>query len=313
MAASLLTLLDDITMMADDVALMTKVATKKTAGVLGDDIALNAHSVTGVSPSRELPVVWAVAKGSALNKVILVPIALALIAFAPWALTPLLMVGGAFLCYEGVEKLFHKFLHSKEEDEQHYIEVKQHVQGAPEQVVEAERKTIKGAIRTDAILSGEIIAISLGTMQGAVLSQQAVTLVVISILMTVGVYGLVAGIVKLDDAGIYLAATAHKGKQALGRFILWVAPYLMRVLSILGTAAMFLVGGGIITHGIHAAHDLILGFVHSAKSVPVIGNFLGGLTPLLADMVVGIIVGILVLAIVKLITKIFKKTSSQAA
>jgi predicted DNA repair protein MutK len=312
MPASLLTLLDDITMMADDVALMTKVATKKTAGVLGDDIALNANSVTGVSPSRELPVVWAVAKGSALNKSILVPLALALIAFAPWALTPLLMVGGAFLCYEGVEKLFHKFFHNKEEDTNHYIDLKQHVQGTPEQVVEAERQTVKGAIRTDAILSGEIIAISLGTMQGAALSQQAVSLIVISIIMTVGVYGLVAGIVKLDDAGIYLAASENKAKQAFGRFILRAAPYLMRMLSILGTAAMFLVGGGIITHGIHAAHDIIEGLAHNAGSVPFVGGFLSGLTPHLADMVVGVIVGIFVLAFVKIITKMFKKTTSHA-
>jgi uncharacterized protein len=230
MASSLFALLDDIATILDDVSVMTKVAAKKTAGVLGDDLALNAQQVAGVSASRELPVVWAVAKGSALNKAILVPAALLISALMPWAITPLLMIGGSFLCFEGAEKLVHKFLHPQDEAK------------------------IKGAIRTDFILSAEIIVISLGAAAGAGLAQRFGVLTAIAVIMTVGVYGLVAGIVKLDDAGLALINRKNQLAQALGRGILAMAPKLMKFLSVAGTTAMFLVGGGIVAHGIAPLH-----------------------------------------------------------
>lgn len=310
MATSLLTLLDDIALLADDVAVMSKVAAKKTAGVLGDDIALNANQVTGFAPSRELPVVLAVAKGSAINKVILVPIALALVAFAPWSLTPLLMVGGAFLCFEGVEKVFHKFLHSKAEDDAHHQQLVETVQKSPEQIVSLEREKIKGAVRTDFILSAEIVAISLGTMQGAPFAQQAMVLVAISVFFTVGVYAIVAGVVKLDDLGIYLTAKQGQAQQAIGRFILRAAPILMKLLSILGTAAMFLVGGGIITHGVPALHPLVESVEHGVHGVPGIGGVLSHVAPALVNMVAGLIVGAAVLAAVMLFKKVLRKKAA---
>lgn len=307
MAASLLTLLDDIALLADDVAVMSKVAAKKTIGVLGDDIALNANQVTGFAPSKELPVVWAVAKGSFINKAILVPIALLLVVFAPWSLTPLLMIGGAFLCFEGVEKVFHKFLHSPAEDAAHHEELIATIQKSPEQIVELEREKIKGAVRTDFILSAEIIVISLGTMQDAPFAQQAVALVALSILFTIGVYLIVAGVVKLDDLGIYLSAAAGKAKQSFGRFILLATPYLMKGLSILGTAAMFLVGGGIIAHGFPFLHHLTESSEHAAHAVPGIGAALSYITPAAINMVVGLLVGSAVLGAVMLYMKTFRK------
>ncbi|RYF64484.1 MAG: DUF808 domain-containing protein, partial [Comamonadaceae bacterium] len=243
MASSLLLLLDDIATVLDDVSVLTKVAAKKTAGVLGDDLALNAQQVTGVKADRELPVVWAVAKGSAINKLILVPAALAIATFLPWLITPLLMVGGAFLCFEGVEKLLHKFLHKEEAA----ADTARHAQAVADPAVDVfaiEKEKVKGAIRTDFILSAEIIVISLGAVTGQPFVTQLGVLVAISVAMTIGVYGLVAGIVKLDDAGLYLSRRASSGARALGRGILAFAPWLMKGLSVVGTAAMFLVGGG---------------------------------------------------------------------
>ena len=262
MASSLLALIDDIATVLDDVSVLTQVAAKKTAGVLGDDLALNAQQVAGVRADRELPVVWAVCKGSFLNKAILVPAAIAISAFAPWAVTPLLMVGGAFLCFEGFEKLAHKYLHSAAEDAARRDELVQALSDPSVDLVAVEKEKIKGAIRTDFILSAEIIAITLGTVQASPLMTQIAVLSGIALLMTVGVYGLVGCIVKLDDAGVFLSqkggdSAAVRLQRRLGRAILKAAPYLMKALSIAGTAAMFLVGGGILTHGVPALHHLI--------------------------------------------------------
>ncbi len=296
--ASLLTLLDDIASVLDDVSVMTKVAAKKTAGVLGDDLALNAQQVTGVKAERELPVVWAVAKGSFLNKAILVPAALLISAFAPWLVTPLLMLGGAFLCFEGFEKLAHKFLHGKEEVRQKHAE---HVQALVDPAVDVqafERDKIKGAVRTDFILSAEIIAITLGVVAEQAFLQQVIVLSGIALLMTVGVYGLVAGIVKLDDFGLYLSQRAGAAVQRLGHGILWLAPWLMKLLSVVGTAAMFMVGGGILTHGIPGAHELIHHWVEAITAVPAVGGALAVLAPTLIDALFGVLVGALVVLLV---------------
>ena len=259
MASSLLALLDDIATILDDVAVLTKVAAKKTAGVLGDDLALNAQQVAGVRADRELPVVWAVCKGSLVNKLILVPAALAISAVAPWLVTPLLMVGGAFLCFEGFEKLAHKFLHRAEDDQAHEAELMQALANPEVDMLALEKDKVKGAIRTDFILSAEIIAITLGTVQASPFATQFTVLAGIALLMTVGVYGLVAGIVKIDDAGLYLSRQSGRGLQALGRGLLRTAPILMKVLSVAGTAAMFLVGGGILVHGLPFLHHLLEG------------------------------------------------------
>ncbi|OOG38498.1 DUF808 domain-containing protein [Polaromonas sp. A23] len=303
MASSLFALIDDIATVLDDVALLTKVAAKKTAGVLGDDLALNAQQVSGVHVDRELPVVWAVAKGSMLNKAILVPVALAISAFAPWAVTPLLMIGGAFLCYEGFEKLAHKFLHSQAEDAAHHEALVQALADPAVDLVKLEKDKIKGAVRTDFILSAEIIAITLGTVQASPFITQLAVLSGIAVVMTVGVYGLVAGIVKLDDAGLYLSRQAGEGggvrlQRSLGRGIVLAAPWLMKGLSIAGTAAMFLVGGGILTHGVPALRHLIESMAASAGSV------LGAVTPLLADALIGIVAGALVLGGVTLVQRL---------
>ena len=290
-ASSLLTLIDDIATLLDDVAVMTKVAAKKTAGVLGDDLALNAQQVTGVNADRELPVVWAVAKGSALNKLILVPTALAISAFAPWAITPLLMVGGAFLSYEGFEKVAHKFLHPKEEDEAHHRELVTAVADPQVDMVQFERDKVKGAIRTDFILSAEIIVITLGTVAVATFGKQVAVLSAIAIVMTIGVYGFVAGIVKLDDAGLWLLSREGGASKALGRGILAFAPWLMKALSVFGTAAMFLVGGGILVHGVPAMEGAIQRLTETAGK----GGFL---LKMLADGVVGMVAGGVVLALV---------------
>ncbi|PQA79182.1 DUF808 domain-containing protein [Rhodoferax sp. TS-BS-61-7] len=259
MASSLLALLDDIATILDDVAILTKVAAKKTAGVLGDDLALNAQQVAGVRADRELPVVWAVCKGSLVNKLILVPAALAISAVAPWLVTPLLMVGGAFLCFEGFEKLAHKFLHRAEDDQAHEAELMQALANPEVDMLALEKDKIKGAIRTDFILSAEIIAITLGTVQASPFVTQFTVLAGVALLMTVGVYGLVAGIVKIDDAGLYLSRQSGSGLQAVGRGLLRTAPVLMKVLSVAGTAAMFLVGGGILVHGLPFLHHLLEG------------------------------------------------------
>lgn len=301
MATSLLALLDDIATILDDVAVLTKVATKKTAGVLGDDLALNAQQVSGVRADRELPVVWAVAKGSMLNKAILVPTALAISAWAPWAVTPLLMVGGAFLCYEGVEKLAHKFMHSRAEQQAQHEALVTAVANPEVDLVALEKNKIKGAVRTDFILSAEIIAITLGTVAASPFLTQVLVLSGIAIVMTIGVYGLVAGIVKLDDAGLYLSKQAGAMRQALGRGILAAAPWLMKGLSVAGTAAMFLVGGGILTHGIGPLHHAIEGLTQG------VGPVLAVLLPVLLDGLVGVVAGVLALGLVLGVKKVFFK------
>ena len=296
--ASLLALIDDIASVLDDVALLTKAATKKTAGVLGDDLALNAQQVTGVSPERELPVVWAVAKGSFWNKAILVPLALLISAFASWAVTPLLMVGGAFLCFEGMEKLAHRFLHRADAAAGHDETTRKLADLALDPVA-FEKDKIKGAIRTDFVLSAEIIAITLGTVATAAFGTRVAVLVGIALLMTVGVYGFVAGIVKLDDAGLHLSRSdpqrAFSGvKRALGHGLLRAAPWLMKALSVAGTAAMFLVGGGILTHGVPWLHHGIEALAAAAGTLP-LGAVLRALAPMVLDALVGMVAGSVVL------------------
>ncbi|WAE64149.1 DUF808 domain-containing protein [Stutzerimonas sp. R40042] len=307
MASSLLALIDDIATVLDDVSVMTKVAAKKTAGVLGDDLALNAQQVTGVKADRELPVVWAVAKGSFRNKAILVPAALLISAFIPWAITPLLMLGGAFLCYEGFEKLAHRFLHH--DDASQHAETVRALADPSVDIVAFEKRKISGAVRTDFILSAEIIAITLGTVAAATFTQQVLVLVGIAIVMTVGVYGLVAAIVKLDDLGLALSRTSSGAASAFGRGILVVAPWLMKALSVVGTAAMFMVGGGILTHGIGAVHHFIESSAHDALGLPYVGVVLGGLLPTLLDAAFGILAGGVVLALVSLGGRLFRRSS----
>jgi predicted DNA repair protein MutK len=308
--ASLLTLLDDIATVLDDVALMTKVAAKKTAGVLGDDLALNAQQVAGVRAERELPVVWAVAKGSVRNKLILVPAALAISAFAPWAVTPLLMLGGAYLCFEGFEKLAHKFLHSKAEEEAHHAEHAQAAANPAVDLVAFEKEKIKGAVRTDFILSAEIIVIALGTVANAPFGQQVTVVAGIAAIMTAGVYGLVAGIVKLDDGGQYLTEKARPGaagnlQRAIGGAILKAAPYLMKTLSVVGTAAMFMVGGSILVHGIPPLHHGIEHATQGLATLPA-GGLLSGIATTLLDALAGVVAGGLVLAMVTLGQRIYR-------
>ncbi len=304
MASSLLALLDDIATVLDDVSVMTKVAAKKTAGVLGDDLALNAQQVTGVKADRELPVVWAVCKGSLINKLILVPAALAISTYAPWLVTPLLMVGGAYLCFEGFEKLAHKFLHSPTEDAAHHQELVKALSDEKVDILAFEKEKVKGAVRTDFILSAEIIAITLGTVASAPFSQQVAVLSGIALIMTIGVYGLVAGIVKMDDAGLYLSQRGAAASRALGRALLAAAPKLMKFLSVAGTAAMFLVGGGILVHGTPGSHDVVHHWAEAAGSVSGVGPVLQALTPTLVDAIGGIIAGAVVLAAVTLIQKL---------
>ncbi|TWI56496.1 hypothetical protein IQ22_00945 [Pseudomonas duriflava] len=306
-AGSFLALFDDIATVLDDVSIMSKVAVKKTAGVLGDDLALNAQQVTGIKADRELPVVWAVAKGSLLNKAILVPAALLISAFAPWLVTPLLMLGGAYLCYEGTEKLAHKFL-SSDHDKAEHVKA---VADPNVDMVAYEKGKIKGAIRTDFILSAEIIAITLGIVAESSLMQQVLVMTLIALAMTVGVYGLVAAIVKLDDLGLHLSKSSNGASQAIGKGLVSTAPLLMKALSVIGTVAMFMVGGGILSHGIAALHHPIEAFTHAAASVPGIGPVLGALAPTLFNIVFGILIGAVVLLVVGLAKKLFG--SSHAA
>jgi len=311
MASSLLALIDDIATVLDDVALLTKVAAKKTAGVLGDDLALNAQQVTGVQADRELPVVLAVAKGSLINKAILVPLALAISAWAPWAVTPLLMVGGAFLCFEGAEKLAHRLLHSRQDDAQHHDELVRTLSDPAVDVLAVERDKIKGAVRTDFILSAEIIAITLGTVAASPFLTQVVVLSGIAVVMTVGVYGIVAGIVKLDDLGLYWCRRGEHEPGArwlrpIGRGILRAAPWLMKGLSIAGTAAMFLVGGGILVHGVPALQ-------HGIESLAAgMGSALGALWSPLAHAVLGIGAGAIVLAVVSAGQRLMRSARTPA-
>ena len=302
MASSLLILLDDIATILDDVAVMSKMAAKKTAGVLGDDLALNAQQVSGVRTDRELPVVWAVAKGSFVNKLILVPAALLISVVAPWLITPLLMIGGLFLCYEGVEKVLHSLHHKKAKTEE---EASQELTAIETDMATFEKDKVKGAIRTDFILSAEIVVISLGTVAAATFSTKVMVLSVIAILMTVGVYGFVAMIVKIDDLGLYLAQQASSFKQTIGRGLLAFAPKLMKTLTIVGTIAMFLVGGGIISHGVPLLHHLTEGSVDYAEHIPTVGSIVGALTPTLINLVIGFVAGLIVLAIVSLIKKVW--------
>lgn len=313
--SSLLTLIDDIASLLDDVSLMTKVAAKKTAGVLGDDLALNAEQVSGVKADRELPVVWAVAKGSARNKLILVPAALAISYFIPWLITPLLMIGGAFLCFEGVEKVLHKFFH-KEEEAEHHKEVVEAVSDPAVDMVEFEKEKIKGAIRTDFILSAEIIVIALGAAKEAAFSVQVATVIAIAVLMTIGVYGLVAGIVKLDDGGLLLFNSKGESvwsriKRSLGKGILAFAPKLMKTLAVVGTIAMFTVGGGIIAHGVHAIEEQIHHVAEVVAQLPTIGGFLAVIAPFILNIILGLIVGAIVVAVVKLISPLFGKRAAH--
>ncbi|MDQ1214455.1 DUF808 domain-containing protein [Pantoea anthophila] len=298
---SLLTLLDDIATLLDDISVMGKVAAKKTAGVLGDDLSLNAQQVTGVKANRELPVVWGVAKGSFLNKLILVPLALVISAFAPWLITPLLMLGGAYLCYEGVEKVMHSLQHDKQskspEARQQRLDSL-----AKQNAAEFEKKKIKGAVRTDFILSAEIVAITLGIVSESPLLNQVIILAGIAILVTVGVYGIVAAIVKIDDLGFWLREKSSRIAQGIGSVLLAAAPWLMKILSVVGTIAMFLVGGGIVVHGIAPLHHLI---------EEVSAGFSGWIATLLsngANLVLGFIIGSIVLLVVNLIARVRGKS-----
>ncbi|WP_333494656.1 DUF808 family protein [Kluyvera sp. CHPC 1.251] len=294
--SSLLTLLDDIATLLDDISMMGKLAAKKTAGVLGDDLSLNAQQVSGVRANRELPVVWSVAKGSLLNKVILVPLALLISAFIPWAVTPLLMIGGAYLCFEGVEKVLHTLHERKHKGDE----------AARQQRLEAiaqqdpglyERDKVKGAIRTDFILSAEIVAITLGIVAEAPLLNQVLILSGIAVLVTIGVYGLVGVIVKLDDMGYWLVEKHSVLAQGVGKGLLVVAPWLMKTLSVLGTLAMFLVGGGIVVHGVAPVHHAIEAFAAQQAA------WLAALVPVLANLVLGFIIGAVVLAAVNLVSR----------
>ncbi|AVP97052.1 DUF808 domain-containing protein [Ahniella affigens] len=318
MASSLLALLDDIATILDDVAVLSKVAVKKTSGVLGDDLALNAQQVSGVAAERELPVVWAVAKGSMVNKLILVPAALAISALAPWAVVPLLMVGGAFLCFEGAEKILHKLLHSKQEDAAEHAE---HLKGLLDpnaDLVAIEKEKIKGAVRTDFILSAEIIVISLGSVAGATFAKQVGVLSVIAIVMTVGVYGLVAAIVKLDDFGLYLTrakgdGVAARARRAKGAMILRTAPYLMKSLSVLGTAAMFLVGGSILIHGIPPLHHGIEHALAGLKAAGGMQAFLALLGSMLIEGLIGLASGAAIVGLVAGVKKLLPKKAPTGA
>jgi predicted DNA repair protein MutK len=309
MASSLLILLDDIASILDDVSVLTKVAAKKTAGVLGDDLALNAEQVSGVRPNRELPVVWAVAKGSLLNKAILVPAALAISAFLPWAITPLLILGGAYLCYEGVEKLAHKFFHKShppkppadDASPTELADAEQRAAADIAQRIATEKAKIRGAIRTDFVLSAEIIVITLGIIADEPFAQRIGVLVTVALMMTVGVYGLVAAIVKIDDLGLLLTQRASAASRAVGRAILAAAPWLMRTISIVGTAAMFLVGGGILVHGVGPLHHASESLTHD------LAQPLLTLARLLFNAAVGVALGAVVLGVVVLAKRLFAR------
>ena len=300
--SSFFALFDDIAVLLDDIALMSKVAAKKTAGVLGDDLALNAQQVTGVNADRELPVVWAVAKGSFINKAILVPAALAISAWVPWLIAPLLMLGGLYLCFEGSEKILHLLFH-KQDLQAHKQKVLQAVKDETVDMVAFEKNKIKGAIRTDFILSAEIIVIALGTAAAASLAMQALVLSVVAIAITVGVYGTVAGIVRMDDAGLYLQQKTSRVFKTVGGFLLWLAPKLMKFLSIFGTAAMFLVGGGILIHGAPLAAEAMQYVEQWAQHLPLAG-LLSLIIPALVTGVLGFLAGVIVVGLVAVVVKI---------
>ncbi|AYA02608.1 DUF808 domain-containing protein [Acinetobacter sp. WCHAc010034] len=304
MASSLLLLLDDIATVLDDVAVMSKMAAKKTAGVLGDDLALNAQQVSGVRSDRELPVVWSVAKGSFVNKLILVPLALLISVVAPWAINPLLMLGGLFLCYEGVEKLLHSLQHKKPQTAD---EAQRELEHTEIDLALYEKDKVKGAIRTDFILSAEIVVISLGTVAAAGFLTKVSVLSLIAIAMTVGVYGFVALIVKIDDIGLHLTEQASSAKQRIGRGLLAFAPVLMKTLSVVGTVAMFLVGGGIINHAVPWMHHFSEGTVKYVQEIPSAGSIIGAVAQNSLNLLIGLIAGLLVLLAVGLVKKLWPK------
>ncbi|RKG55808.1 DUF808 domain-containing protein [Acinetobacter cumulans] len=306
MASSLLLLLDDIATVLDDVAVMSKMAAKKTAGVLGDDLALNAQQVSGVRSERELPVVWGVAKGSFVNKLILVPLALLISVIAPWLINPLLMIGGLFLCYEGVEKVIHSLFHKKAKTAE---DAQQELENTEIDLATFEKDKIKGAIRTDFILSAEIVVISLGTVATATFLTKLSVLSVIAVIMTVGVYGFVAMIVKIDDLGLYLTQKPSAFKNIIGRGLLAFAPKLMKTLTIVGTIAMFLVGGGIINHAVPWMHHFTEDAVQFAQELPTMSSIIGAITPTAINLVTGIVAGLLVLLVVHLIGKVRHKST----
>lgn len=311
MASSLLTLLDDVVTLLDDVSVLTKVAAQKTAGVLGDDLALNAQQVAGLRADRELSVVWAVAKGSLVNKAILVPSALAMSVFAPWAVMPLLMTGGVYLCYEGFEKIAQKFLHGLAKDGTRHAELARAGFDRTIDLVSAERAKIKGAVRTDFVLSAEIIVITLGTVADVPFATRVAVLAVIALLMTVAVYGLVASIVKLDDGGLYLSrrdgdAVVARSLRRIGVSIIRAAPMLMRALSLAGTAAMFLVGGGILVHGTPGLRDWIERLAEAIAARSGAAGMLQRATYLVLDAVTGIVAGAVVLAVVAGVQRVFR-------
>ncbi len=305
MASSLLLLLDDIATVLDDVAVMSKVAAKKTAGVLGDDLALNAQQVTGVRAEREIPVVWGVAKGSFINKLILVPLALLISVFAPWLINPLLMLGGLFLCYEGVEKVIHTIQHKKAKTVEKATE---ELNEKEIDLAQFEKDKIKGAVRTDFVLSAEIVVISLGTVATAAFMTKVTVLSIIAVVMTAGVYGFVAMIVKIDDLGLYLTQKSSNAQQMIGRGLLAFAPILMKLLSIVGTIAMFLVGGGIINHAVPLLHHLTEDTVDYIELIPNVGNIIGAVAPTFLNFVLGMVAGFIVLILVTLLQKIWKKS-----
>ncbi|MDP2827162.1 MAG: DUF808 domain-containing protein [Sulfuricellaceae bacterium] len=308
--SSLFALIDDIASILDDVAAMSKIAAKKTAGVLGDDLALNAQQVSGVSADRELPIVWAVAVGSMVNKLILVPAALAISALLPWAVMPLLMLGGAYLCYEGFEKLAHRYLHGRGDESASHAEAGNGVAtqlDTPFDPVAMEKNKIKGAIRTDFVLSAEIIVITLGTVADASLGKQFAVLSAIAAIMTVGVYGLVAAIVKFDDAGLYLSGRPTWFLRGLGTAILRAAPLLMKTLSVVGTAALFVVGGGILTHGIPAASEWLHQISKVAGNLPVGGGIAEVAASLFLNVLAGLLTGALVLVLVSAVGRVRRR------
>ena len=305
--SSLLVLIDDIATVLDDVAILSKVAAKKTAGVLGDDLALNAEQVSGVKADRELAVVWAVAKGSFLNKFILVPAALLISAIYPPLITVLMILGGLFLCFEGAEKITHKLLSNKEKLDQAHKEQLKNIADENVDLVALEQNKIKGAIRTDFILSAEIIVIVLGSVKEAAFQTQVLVLSGLAIAFTIGVYGFVAAIVKLDDLGLYLLRKSVSGKfnalqRRLGRSILIFAPVLMKTLSVVGTIAMFLVGGGILVHSFTWLHHKIEGIVQGIHRFG--GTLTDVLMPLILEGGVGLIAGLLLFMMIFSYSKI---------
>ena len=305
-AANLLALLDDIASVLDDVAAFSKLAAKKTAGVLGDDLALNAQQVAGVQASRELPVIWAVARGSFVNKAVLVPAALMISAFAPVLVTPLLMIGGTYLCFEGFEKVSHRLLHRGTGDGEHTEDEAEQAEAVVARVLTEpaadpmvlERDKIKGAIRTDFILSAEIIIIALGTVAAAPLLTRIGVLTAVAVLMTVAVYGFVAMIIKLDDLGWWLQRRGGRLAELAGGILLGTAPRLMRFLTVAGTAAMFLVGGGIMVHGVPV-------LAHSLETlVAPLGPLVGPIATMVGNALAGVVVGAIALAVVVLTTRV---------